>query len=91
MIFKEEIVLGIYSWLHMTPVSILVRNITSDGGSFAIVRLTVDSRGVQMGPKARASSYVHLVLMLMRPMWQIPGKVPDYESRNDERGYADCS
>jgi hypothetical protein len=53
MIFKEEIVLGIYSWLHMTPVSILVRNITSDGGSFAIVRLTVDSRGVQMGPKAQ--------------------------------------
>jgi hypothetical protein len=30
MILKEEIVLGIYSWLHMTPVSMLVRNITSD-------------------------------------------------------------
>jgi hypothetical protein len=23
--FKEEIVLGIYSWLHMTPVSMLVK------------------------------------------------------------------
>ncbi|EPG2771785.1 TPA: hypothetical protein ACSI0B_004887 [Klebsiella pneumoniae] len=54
MILKEEIVLGIYSWLHMTPVSMLVRNITSDqGGDYAIVRFTVDSRGVQMGPKAQ--------------------------------------
>ena len=59
MILKEEIVLGIYSWLHMTPVSMLVRNITSDqGGDYAIVRFTVDSRGVQMGPKA--VSYTHL-------------------------------
>ncbi len=32
MILKEEIVLGIYSWLHMTPISMLVRNITSDEG-----------------------------------------------------------
>lgn len=32
MILKEEIVLGIYSWLQMTPVSMLVRNITSDHG-----------------------------------------------------------
>ncbi|WP_332095443.1 hypothetical protein [Klebsiella pneumoniae] len=54
MILKEEIVLGIYSWLQMTPVSMLVRNITSDhGGDYAIVRFTVDSRGVQMGPKAQ--------------------------------------
>ncbi len=54
MILKEEIVLGIYSWLHMTPVSMLVRNITSDqGGDYAIVRFTVDSRGGQMGPKAQ--------------------------------------
>uniref|UniRef100_UPI00373AEEBE hypothetical protein n=1 Tax=Klebsiella pneumoniae TaxID=573 RepID=UPI00373AEEBE len=54
MILKEEIVLGIYSWLHMTPISMLVRNITSDeGGDHAIVRFTVDSRGVQMGPKAQ--------------------------------------
>jgi hypothetical protein len=54
MILKEEIVLGIYSWLHMTPVSMLVRNITSDkGGDYAIVRLTVDSRGVQMGPEVQ--------------------------------------
>ncbi|STW38500.1 Uncharacterised protein [Klebsiella pneumoniae] len=46
MILKEEIVLGIYSWLQMTPVSMLVRNITSDqGGDYAIVRFTVDSRG----------------------------------------------
>ena len=54
MILKEEIVLGIYSWLHMTPISMLVRNITSDEeGDHAIVRFTVDSRGVQMGPKAQ--------------------------------------
>lgn len=54
MILKEEIVLGIYSWLQMTPVSMLVRNITSDqGGDYAIVRFTVDSRGGQMGPKAQ--------------------------------------
>lgn len=53
-ILKEEIVLGIYSWLHMTPISMLVRIITSDEtGDCAIVRLTVDSRGVQMGPKAQ--------------------------------------
>lgn len=53
MMFKEEIVLGIYSWLHMTPVSCLVRYLTNDGGPYAIVRLTVDSRGVQMGPTAQ--------------------------------------
>lgn len=64
MILKEEIVLGIYSWLHMTPVSMLVRNITSDqGGDYAIVRFTVDSRGSRWGLRHRASFFVHSGLM----------------------------
>jgi hypothetical protein len=59
MILKEEIVLGIYSWLHMTGQHAGKKHNQRSGGDYAIVRFTVDSRGVQMGPKAQASFFVH--------------------------------
>ncbi len=89
MILKEEIVLGIYSWLHMTPVSMLVRNITSDqGGDYAIVRFTVDSRGVQMGPKAQGQLLCSFGFNVKESCEADPKTVQPHKGRNDERCYA---